>query len=213
MNTEAPAVNPVLQNQPPHPLLVVISGPSGVGKDSVLNGMRARGIPFHFVVTMNSRPPRPDEVDGRDYHFVTPQQFEQQIAAGELLEWAQVYDQYKGVPRFEVRRAIASGRDVVLRVNIDGAATIRRLVPEALLIFLAPASPAELEARLQRRHTESASEMAHRLAIAERELHEVVNFDYVIVNHEGQLDATINTVCSIMQAEKQRVFPRRIASL
>ncbi len=117
-------LNPILEGRAPTPLLVVISGPSGVGKDSVLMRMRELGFPFHFVVTANSRPQRPGEIDGLDYHFVSQERFEEMIAKEELLEWARVYGHYRGIPKSEVRRAIASGRDVILRVNVDGDAKI-----------------------------------------------------------------------------------------
>lgn len=202
--------NPILNGHPPYPLLVVISGPSGVGKDSVLVRLRERGFPFHFVVTMNSRSPRPGEIPGIDYHFVSPERFEELIAQGELLEWARVYDQYKGVPKFEVRRALESGYDVIMRVNVDGAETIKRLVPDAVLIFLAPASLDELAQRLRLRLTESPEEIEQRLAVAQDELAQVPHFDYVVLNREGQLDETVEHVCAIIDAEKHRVFPRRI---
>ncbi len=202
--------NPLLEGKPPLPLLVVLSGPSGVGKDSVLAQMRERRFSFHFVVTMNSRPPRPDEVPGVDYHFVSPQRFEEMIEAGELLEWARVYDQYKGVPRFEVRQALDSGHDVVMRVNIDGAATIRQLVPEAVLIFIAPPSLEELGRRLRERQTESAEEIERRLSVAQHEMEQVDMFDYVVFNHAGRLNETVEQICDIIAAEKQRVWPRRI---
>lgn len=206
----APCPNPLLTGQQPHPLLVVISGPSGVGKDSVLMRMRELGFPFHFVVTMNSRPPRPGEIPGVDYHFVTPEEFEAMVERDELLEWARVYDQYKGVPKFEVRQAHASGRDVVMRVNVDGAATIKRLVPEALLVFIAPGSMDELHHRLKLRRTESPNDLERRLALAQQELEQVVHFDYVVINREGLLDETVGAVRSIITAEQHRVFPRRI---
>ncbi len=202
--------NPLLTGQQPHPLLVVISGPSGVGKDSVLMRMRELGFPFHFVVTMNSRPPRPGEIPGVDYHFVTPEEFEAMVERDELLEWARVYDQYKGVPKFEVRQAHASGRDVVMRVNVDGAATIKRIVPEALLVFIAPGSMDELHHRLKLRRTESPNDLERRLSLAQQELEQVVHFDYVVINREGLLDETVGAVRSIITAEQHRVFPRHI---
>lgn len=135
-----------------------------MGKDSVLMRMRELGFPFHFVVTANSRPQRPGEIDGVDYHFVTTERFREMIENDELLEWAEVYGQYKGIPKFEIRQAMASGRDVILRINVDGAATIKRLAPEAVFIFLAPASLDELRHRLLLRRTESPAEVERRLA-------------------------------------------------
>ncbi|NJP05718.1 MAG: guanylate kinase [Chloroflexaceae bacterium] len=202
--------NPMLDDQPPYPQIVVISGPSGVGKDSVLIRMRELGIPFHFVVTMNSRPKRPTEQDGVDYHFVTSQHFETLIEQGELLEWAMVYGHYRGVPKCEVRQAIDSGQDVVIRVNVDGAATIRRIVPESIHIFIAPGSAGELRRRLAARRTESAEDMERRLALAEEEMAQVVHFDYVVINRDNRLDDAVQQIQAIMLAEKHRVHCRRI---
>jgi len=204
-------LNPVLQGKPPQPLLVVISGPSGVGKDSVLMRMRELGFPFHFVVTANSRPQRPGEIDGVDYHFVTTERFREMIQNDELLEWAEVYGQYKGIPKFEIRQAIASGRDVILRINADGAATIKRLAPEAVFIFLAPASIDELRHRLLLRRTESPDEIERRLAMVNDEMAQLPNFDYVVINHADRLDETVGQIRAIISAEKARVYPRRIS--
>ncbi len=206
-----PSSNPILNGEEPYPLLVVLSGPSGVGKDTVLMRMRELGFPFHFVVTVNSRPQRPGEIAGIDYHFVTTEEFERMIANDEFIEWARVYDQYKGVPKFEIRRAHQSGRDVVMRVNVDGAATIRRIVPEALLIFLAPASLDELRHRLSLRHTETSEDLERRLAMAQDEIAQIPDFDYVVINREGRLDETVGTIRSIIAAEQHRVCPRRIS--
>lgn len=203
-------LNPVLQGKPPQPLLVVISGPSGVGKDSVLMRMRELGFPFHFVVTANSRPQRPGEIDGVDYHFVSTERFREMIANDELLEWAEVYGQYKGIPKFEIRQAMASGRDVILRINVDGAATIKRLAPEAVFIFLAPASLDELRHRLMLRRTESPAEVERRLAMVADELAQLPNFDYVVINHADRLDEAVGQIWAIISAEKARVYPRRV---
>jgi guanylate kinase len=204
------SLNPLLEGKSAMPLLVVISGPSGVGKDSVLMRMRELGFPFHFVVTANSRPQRPGEMDGYDYHFVTTARFEQMIRDDELLEWANVYGQYKGIPKFEVRQAMQSGRDVILRINVDGAATIKQIAPEAVFIFLAPSSLAELRHRLTLRRTESQDEIDKRLALAAHELDHARNFDYVVVNHESRLDEAAGQIRAIITAEKQRVYPRQV---
>ncbi|WP_129626919.1 guanylate kinase [Candidatus Oscillochloris fontis] len=203
-------LNPLLEGKPATPLLVVISGPSGVGKDSVLMRMRELGFPFHFVVTANSRPKRPGEIDGFDYHFVTNERFEQMIRDDELLEWADVYGQYKGIPKFEVRQAMESGRDVILRINVDGAATIKRIAPEALFIFLAPASLDELRHRLTLRRTESADEIEDRLAVAAHELEQARLFDYIVINQESHLDEAAGQIRAIITAEKLRVYPRQV---
>ncbi len=172
--------------------------------------MRELAFPFHFVVTATSRPIRPGEIDGYDYHFVSVERFEQMIRDDELLEWAEVYGQYKGIPKVAVRQAMASGRDVVLRINVDGAATIKRIAPEAVFIFLAPASPEELRRRLMVRRTESMSEIERRLAVAAEELEQVRHFDYVVINREDRLDEAVGQIRAIIIAEKQRVFPRRV---
>ena len=138
----------------PAPLLIVISGPSGVGKDSVVSEMQNRGLPFHFVVTATTRPPREDEVHSVDYYFYTKEEFAEMIEADELLEYAFVYNDYKGIPKFQVRQALNSGQDVVMRLDVQGAATIRELYPEALLIFLSTDTEEELVERLQARKSE-----------------------------------------------------------
>jgi guanylate kinase len=207
--TRTPEPNPQIAGGQPPALLVVISGPSGVGKDSVLLRMRERGVAFHFVVTATSRPIRLTEQDGRDYHFVSRERFEAMIGASELIEWAEVYGHYKGVPKFEIRDALASGRDVVLRLDVQGAATVRKLAPEAVLIFIAPSSPHELHARIAGRQTEGDAEMLVRLATAEHEMACIDQFDYIVINRTDQLDATVDQICAIVLAEKHRVFPRQ----
>ncbi|MEN9933464.1 MAG: hypothetical protein RLZZ387_43 [Chloroflexota bacterium] len=203
-------LNPMLVGKPPHPLLVVISGPSGVGKDSILMRMRDVGFPFHFVVTATSRPMRPAERPGYDYHFYTTEEFEALIAQDELLEWANVYGHYKGIPKSEIRQALASGRDVVLRIDVQGAETIRRLAPNAVLVFVAPGSFDELRDRLQWRRTETPDEMERRLGVAQQEMGALDQFDYVVFNREDRLDDAVGQIRAIVQAEKQRVRPRKV---
>ncbi len=196
--------------QAPEPLLIVISGPSGSGKDSVVQRMKDRGLEFHFVVTATTRPRRPDEVHGRDYWFVSRQEYDRMLAQGELIEHALVYGDYKGVPKAQVQKALASGRDVVLRLDVQGAETIRKLVPEALLIFILTESEEELVRRLARRSTETAEELEVRINTARDEFKKVGSFDYLIVNHEDQLDHTVDVVISIIEAEHHRVQQRRV---
>lgn len=188
-----------------NPLLVVISGPSGVGKDCVIERMKALGYPFHFVVTATTRPPRKDEVHGVDYHFVSMAQFAEMIEQGELLEHAVVYGDYKGIPKQQVREALESGNDVVMRIDVQGAATIRRLVPEAILIFLTTESEEELVSRLQARKTESPGQLKMRIATAKDELQRVPEFDYCVVNRHCQVDETVQQIAAIVTAEKVRV--------
>ncbi len=195
----------------PPPQLVVLSGPSGAGKDSLLQRMKQLGFPFHFVVTATTRPPRPGEVDGVDYHFVSRERFQEMIQQGELLEHALVYGDYKGIPRRQVEEALRSGKDVILRIDVQGAATIRKLAPEAILIFLTAATEEELVQRLQARKTEDPEALARRIATAREELRRVEEFDYVVVNREGCLDEAVAQVQAILQAEKCRVHPRRVS--
>lgn len=202
--------NPLLDGKQPFPLLVVLSGPSGVGKDTLLMRMRDLGFLFHFVVTATSRPIRPGERDGYDYHFVTTHRFEQMIEQQELLEWAEVYGHYKGIPKSEVREAFASGKDVILRIDVQGAATIRKIAPEAVSIFIAPGTFEELHNRLQLRRTESEAELEQRLIVARNELERAEDFDYVVVNHHDRMDQAVGAIRAIITAEKHRVNMRYV---
>jgi guanylate kinase len=195
------------------PLLIVISGPSGVGKDSLVEQMQARGAQFHFVVTATSRPPRQGEVQGVDYFFVSPETFERLIAEDALLEYALVYEQYKGIPKQQVRDALASGQDVVMRLDVQGAATIKRLVPEAVLVFLSASSEEELITRLKRRRTESDVQLQQRIETARHEMDRLPEFDYVVINRECALDDAVDKILSIIEAEHHRVHLRQVALL
>ena len=189
------------------PLLVVISGPSGVGKDAVLTRLRQDHTEFFYAVTATTRPKRPGEVEGVDYLFITQPRFEQLLAEGEFLEHALVYDDYKGVPRGPLREALARGRDAILRIDVQGAATIRRLVPDAFLIFIAPPSMEELKRRLTARKTETPEQLALRIQTARSEMAEATKFDRVIVNDTGQLDRTVADIVSAIR--QQRAHARR----
>ena len=195
----------------PQPLLIVISGPSGVGKDAVLKSLQQRDLPLHFVVTMTSRPPRNGEVDGVDYFFVSSEKFEQMIEQDEFLEHALVYNDYKGIPKQQIREAMESKLDVVLRVDVQGAQTLRNLCPDAILIFLIPTNQKEWFERLRNRKTETAESLDLRLKTAEQELEYLSEFDYVVVNTQDQLESTVDTIASIIEAEHHRVHPRKVA--
>ena len=192
------------------PLLVVISGPSGVGKDTVIQRMKERDLPFHFVVTATTRPPRPDEVHGVDYIFVSSDEFAEMIEMGELLEYAIVYNDYKGIPKEQVRQALDSGKDVLMRIDVQGAATIRELSPEAVLVFLTTQDEDELVNRLKARKSETPEGLNLRIATARQELKRIDEFDYVVVNREDLLDETVDKILAIIQAEHQRVNPRKV---
>ena len=194
----------------PQPLLIVISGPSGVGKDSVLQTLKGRNLPIHFVVTATTRSRRENEFQGVDYFFVTKEEFARMIEQGELIEYAIVYNDYKGIPKQQVREALAAGRDVVMRLDVQGAATVRKLAPEAVLVFLTTESEAALVKRLKMRQTETAENLSLRIATARQELKRAAEFDYVVVNADGRLEETVDTVLSIIQAEHHRVNPRKV---
>jgi guanylate kinase len=194
----------------PNPLLIVISGPSGGGKDAALQRMKERGLPFHFVVTATTRPKRAGEVHGQDYWFVTKDEFARMIEADELIEYAIVYGDYKGIPKKEVRDALTSGKDAVLRLDVQGAETIRKLVPEALLIFLTAESEEALVHRLETRKTETAEELKLRIATARKELQRIGDFDYFIINYDDCLNEAVDTIRAIIDAEHHRVMPRKV---
>lgn len=189
----------------PRPVLVVISGPSGVGKDATLQLMKDQDDSFYFVVTATTRERRPNEVEGVDYHFVSLEEFARMIEADELLEHAVVYNDYKGIPKKHVREALGSGKDVIMRIDVQGAATIRKLIPNAVTIFLTSESEEELVRRLEKRRTEDAGKLAMRIVTARRELRRVGEFDYVVVNRLDRLEDTVEQVRSIIAAEKCRV--------
>jgi guanylate kinase len=195
----------------PQPLLVVISGPSGVGKDSVVHGLKECGLPVHFVVTATTRPRRAEEVHGRDYFFVSKEEFASMSERDELIEYAIVYNDYKGIPKQQVREALDSGKDVVMRLDVQGAATVRKLAPEAVLIFLTTQDEAELVERLKARKTDTAEDLSLRIATARQELKRAAEFDYVVINADGRLDETVKTVVAIIDAEHHRVNPRKVS--
>ena len=192
------------------PLLVVLSGTAGSGKDSVIRRMRERGVPFEFVVTATSRPPRPGEVDGRDYVFLSDADFQAMVRNDELLEHAVVYNQHKGIPKKPVLQALASGRDVLLRVDVQGTATIRKVYPQVVTIFLCAASEEELTRRLYRRGADSPEQVALRLHTALEEMKRIPDYDYVVVNRDGGLDEAVEAVSAILRAEHSRAVPRKV---
>jgi guanylate kinase len=191
-----------------NPLLVVLSGPSGAGKDTVLAGLMKCDHPFHFVVTVNTRPKRPDEIEGVDYYFITKEHFAEMINRDELLEHAVVYGDYKGIPKQQVRDALTSGKDVLMRLDVQGADTVHRLVPEAVMIFLTAPSEEELIARLQARETEPPDQLHLRMATSRQEMKRMSEFDYVVVNREACADQAVKDVMAIIRAEHCRVQQR-----
>ena len=190
------------------PLLVVLSGPSGVGKDAALIALRALGRPWHFVVTATTRTIRPGEQDGVDYHFLQPAQFQTLMDKGELLEHAQVYGNWYGVPKQQIRDALHRGQDVIAKIDVQGAATIKKLAPESVLIFLAPSNMEELRSRLEARATETGADFERRVGTAWHEMEHLPDFDYRVINKEGRLDEAVMGIDAIITAERSRVVPR-----
>jgi guanylate kinase len=201
---------PAPLSTPPSPLLIVVSGLSGVGKDTVLSRLRQSRHPLEFIVTVTTRLQRPNERDGIHYRFVSDSEFQEMIESGGLLEYAGVYGNYYGVPVEPVRQALDNERDVVIKVDVQGAATIKKIVPEGVFIFLAASSMQELESRLKQRGTESESDLALRLETAAAELEQLPLFDYVVLNRRGEVNYAVADIDAIITAEKCRVVPRKI---
>lgn len=200
---------PFLPN--PSPLIIVISGPSGVGKDAVIKRLRQVRQNLHFVVTATSRDMRPGEIDGKDYFFVSKDEFLRMVERNELLEYALVYGDYKGIPKQQIRDYMAQGCDIVLRVDIQGAETLRRILGNsAVFVFLVAESESALVQRLIGRKTETKETLLVRIATAREEVKHVKRFDYVVVNAEGELENSVKLVESIIDAEKAKVQQRRV---
>ena len=193
-------------------LLLVLSGPSGVGKDAVLTRLRDLGRPYHMVVTATTRPIRPLEQDGLHYIFLSEPEFRRMVDEGELLEWALVYGNYYGVPKAQVRGALERGQDVIVKADVQGAATIRAIAPQAVLVFLAPPSMEALERQLRDRKTEGAAALERRLGTAREEMERLPEFDYMVVNRDGALDETVARVEAILTAERCR-YPSRVVEM
>ncbi len=192
------------------PLLIVLSGPSGVGKDVVLNKIKEPDSHIGFVTTITTRPKRPHERDNIDYEFVSLDKFQEMIKNNELLEHANVYGNWYGVPKEKIRRILEKGQDVMVKVDVQGAASIKNLLPDAVFIFLMPPSIEELIQRLKKRSTESSVDLELRLNTAEKEIEQLFIFDYVVVNWWDEVDRAVSEIMAIITAEKCRVNQREI---
>jgi guanylate kinase len=197
-------------NLPTRPLLVVLSGPSGAGKDAVLARLKESNYPLKYITTLTTRPRRAKERNNIDYHFVSEEKFQEMITNNELLEWANVYGNWYGVPKEAVKQALDQGHDVMVKVDIQGAATIKKILPQAILIFLTPPSMDELLARLKKRHTESSSDLDLRLKTAEKEMKQLPLFNYMVVNRWDKIDLAVSEIKAIITAEKCRINPRKV---
>ena len=193
--------------------LVIISGPSGVGKDTIIEALqqRPRDPDYHYVVTCTTRHPRPGEVPGVNYQFLTMDEFAHLRDTGELLEYAQVNGtNWYGTPRGEVGDALASGHDVILKIDVQGASAVKQRAPGALLVFIVPPSMEELFQRLRTRATETADELQVRQRDAAIELARAGDFDHVVVNETGQVERTAAEIEAVVAQEKRRNADRRV---
>jgi guanylate kinase len=194
----------------PRPVVMILSGPSGVGKDSALDALEKLGVKFHRVVTATTRPPRPGEVDGVDYHFVSMTRFAEMIENDELIEYAIVYGDYKGVPKSEIVGPLKDGIDVVMRVDVQGAETMARKLPGAITVFLTTSTEEELIRRLKERKTDSDEQIAIRIAYARKELEMLPQFQYAVVNRHDRLEETARVLWAILTATRARTDYKRV---
>jgi guanylate kinase len=196
----------------PNPMLVIISGPSGVGKDTIIEALQKRGHrpAYHYVVTCTTRGRRPIEVDGVSYQFVTPSEFIALRDRGDLLEANEVHGNWYGTPRAGVRDALARGQHAILKIDVQGARVVKSCVPEALLIFVVPPSLDTLVEHLKARRTESAEQLEIRQRDAAIELARKDDYDYVVVNEEGRIDLTAKRIEEIIEQEERRGSRRAV---
>ncbi len=195
---------------PKKALLIVLSGPSGVGKDALLNRMKEFRYPLEYITTITTRSRRAGERNHIDYHFITPQKFQAMVKKRELLEYANVYGNWYGVPKSPVNEALNNGLDTIIKVDIQGAASIKKKVPKAVFIFLMPPSMEELGQRLKRRHTESSFDLNVRMQTATEEIKQLSLFDYVVYNQQGEINRAVQDIAAIIAAERCRTVPREI---
>jgi len=195
------------------PRVFVISGPSGVGKDTVIERLRDVFPDIHFAVTATTRPRRPGEIDGIHYYFLTKEDFEKRLEKGDFLESAVVYDHRYGVLKSPIQHALNRGQDVVIKVDVQGAATIRELAPKGIFIFLAPDSMSELLQRLKARKTDDPDVLMARFQAASRELTSAIDFDYVVFNESEQIESAMNALCAIIQAERFKINQPEVSFL
>ncbi len=193
-----------------NPLVIVISGPSGVGKDAILNRLKDRDHSFEFITTMTTRCKRPNERHQIDYNFVSNEEFQKLLHDDGLLEKANVYGNWYGVPKEPVKQALAKGKDIIIKVDVQGAANIKKILPQAVFVFIVPPSLEELSNRLMQRCTETDSDLTLRLKTAESEMQQIFNFDYLVNNPCNDIESAIKDILSIVTAEKCRVNQRKI---
>ena len=194
-----------------HPLVIVLSGPSGVGKDATIARIKEIGVNFHYVVTATTREKRQGEVNGVDYYFLERKDFTKKIEQDDFLEYAEVYGNFYGVPKQQVRDALKRGQDVIIKVDVQGAATLKKKIPDAVFIFLLPPSLEDLLERLKARNADSEAAVGTRICKAEEEFKCMPLFDYCVINYNNDLDRTAQAVAGIITTEKHRVKPRAVS--
>jgi guanylate kinase len=190
--------------------LIVISGPSGVGKDSIIEKM-CEDINVHkYIVTVTTREKRPGEIDGNHYHFITKSSFDLMIENNELLEWAMVYGNYYGVPKKDVIDSLSKFETVIIKVDVQGALSIKKSVAGAIFIFIMPPSESVLYERLINRGYISEDDLQRRFSIARDEMNKIDYFDYVVKNNTDNIDLAVSDIKSIITAERCKVNPEKI---
>lgn len=191
-------------------LLFVLSAPSGTGKDTVITALKQRGVDFYVVASVTTRAPRPGESEGNPYYFVSQETFDRMVTQNELLEHANVHGNWYGQPLQQIKDNLQAGRDVLLKIDVQGAATVRQKIPGAIFIFLVPGSAEELVQRLTNRQTETEQQLQLRLKNARMELAQRDHYDYIIENRQGQLDVAVEHLRAVMMAEHCRTHPRYV---
>ncbi|MGZ3526757.1 MAG: guanylate kinase [Vulcanimicrobiaceae bacterium] len=186
-------------------LLFVVSGPSGAGKDTLVDALRARMPRLRYSVSATTREPRPGEREGEHYFFLTREEFERRLAAGGFLEWREYNGNLYGTPRDFVERTLTEGYDLIMKPEVNGALAIKKTFPDAVLIFLLPDRFSHLRARLLARRTETNEEIARRLEIAHQEVKSIRDFDYIVINEERRSEDAVRDLQSILQAERFRI--------
>ncbi len=191
------------------PLMVVISGPSGVGKDTVLQQMKLLSRPWHYIVTATTRPKREGERDGIDYFFMSAEEYAETYQEGGFLESAEVYGRWYGVPKSQADEAMNLGMDVIVKTDVQGARTLRSKISNALLIFIAPPSTQELGKRLRERKSETEEDLQRRIETANSEMLLRNEFDYVVVNYENRVEDVVIEIDRIIEVEKNKRMTER----
>jgi guanylate kinase len=186
-------------------LLFVVSGPSGAGKDTLVEALREHRPSLRYSVSATTRPPRPEERDEEHYYFVTAPQFERLLHTGGLLEWREYNGNLYGTPRDFVERSLADGYDVVMKPEVNGALAVKAAYPDAVLIFLVPDRFSSLRERLLARRTETNEEIARRLEIAQQEMKFIRRFDYIVFNAQDRPEEAVRDLDAILQAERFRI--------